>query len=357
MGRLLDFVGYNRTKLSKNRFAYIINSVNVLMILVYLTCYILFVDSPETVIITSCTLVVFLGAFYFLKNQKYTFGKILMLLGFFIQESIVVFVIFPKETNFNHFYFVVAPITFFIFDYALKEERILIIITNVIAVLLLVTSEYIDTTPFIPITTELAHFFSIISVLLAISSITFVYFLYARDLAKVYQELKMLANTDSLTNINNRRVLFNEGEILFDLCAKYNRQMTLVIFDIDHFKIINDTYGHPTGDDMLIELTELITSRIRKNDIFARYGGEEFAIILKDTYTESHLDITKKLKSTIDSHTFGMAKDLNLHITISAGVANFSDGFKDFDSMVMAADNALYKAKTTGRNKVVVHTR
>lgn len=354
MTQILTFIGFYGTDVTKHKFTYIINTVSIGLLITYLVFYVIFVRSIYVTALSLINFCIFLLVYYLLKHKFYLSSKIMMILGFLIQETALVFLWFPIETHFNYFYFIVAPITFLIFDFNKRNERILTIAFNGIAVICLTLSESLEFVPYIDLSSTLTNVFSVVSVISAISSIAIVYYFYANSLSAMYKELRTLANTDSLTNIANRRVLFSDGEALFNLCKKYHKQMTLILFDIDHFKLINDTYGHPMGDDVLVEMTELISKNIRKNDLFARYGGEEFAIILKDTHADKHLQIANSLKETIDSHVFAQSEKLELHLTVSAGVVAYNRQYDDFDTMVMAADKALYQAKTNGRNQVVV---
>lgn len=352
MKKILNTIGYDSKLDVKIKFTYIITGLSILLVLLFSIFYVLVVQS---LLVNFVTVLCFLDlclAFFLLKKKHYYAARLIMIFGFLFQEFSLVFLWFPQAANFNYFFFVIAPISFFVFDFSIKIDKVIIISINLIATLLLFLSEMLVLTPYIELSDNMLSVFTSMSVLSTVASITVVYYLYANNLTHTHNELKLLANTDSLTNISNRRVLFKQGGELFEICKKYNRTFTLVLFDIDHFKKVNDTYGHFAGDDVLKQLTFILSCNIRKYDIFARYGGEEFAIILKDT-TLTDNTIVASLTETIGQHLFKVDDDTFLNITVSGGVVTFDKDFSTFEEMVLVADKALYQAKENGRNQIV----
>ena len=156
------------------------------------------------------------------------------------------------------------------------------------------------------------------------------------------------ASIDALTGIYNKDKFY---EIITDqihVSRKYNINLAIIFFDIDHFKKINDTYGHQTGDDVLQELVTIIKGCIRELDIFARWGGEEFIVILPRTDMTNALKVAEKIRKNIMNSKFKVVKN----VTCSFGVTTFSKN-DDVDKFINRADKALYKAKESGRNRVV----
>ena len=164
---------------------------------------------------------------------------------------------------------------------------------------------------------------------------------------KYKNELERLSITDSLTNIHNRRFFKQKIEEELARSQRYTEPLSLIIFDIDHFKKINDKYGHNVGDEVLIEYTKLISSKLRANDTFCRIGGEEFILILPHTKKDDSQLLAEKLREGIEK-----CKKV-VPITVSFGVVEYIDG-EDTESIFKRADKALYKAKDSGRNMVVV---
>jgi len=167
-----------------------------------------------------------------------------------------------------------------------------------------------------------------------------------RDFTDQRQAEKM-AETDPLTNIYNRRKFSRLLDQEIQRVERYDRFLSIVMLDIDHFKRVNDTYGHDTGDYVLRRMTELIKENIRITDVLARYGGEEFVIILPETDIKGASRQMERMRKTIEKTSFDGVGNL----TISAGITSYmgGDGCK---SMITRADKALYLAKEEGRNKV-----
>jgi len=163
----------------------------------------------------------------------------------------------------------------------------------------------------------------------------------------LYKELKTLATKDSLTNIYNRYKLNQiiDEEIVRN--KRYNETFALLMFDIDKFKNINDTYGHDAGDDVLVELSKLILDSIRESDKFGRWGGEEFMLLAPKMNRENAIKLANKLRKVVQEHTFPKVG----HITVSIGVALFEANLSK-ESILKTVDEALYLSKKSGRNKV-----
>ncbi len=166
-------------------------------------------------------------------------------------------------------------------------------------------------------------------------------------------KLQELATTDSLTGIFNRRKIFALGEQEFNRSIRYNKSFSLLILDIDCFKQINDKYGHPTGDKVLIKVTETIETLIRKLDYFGRIGGEEFMLILPETDFSDSKYMAERIRENVSLLKIPLL-DSEISITISLGISVYHHNHKNFDAMVQKADSALYQAKENGRNQVCV---
>ena len=166
---------------------------------------------------------------------------------------------------------------------------------------------------------------------------------------RIQVELEREATTDSLTNLFNRRYFFQRAAEEWHKAQRYERCFTIILFDIDLFKHINDTYGHVIGDQALCAMAELTLTTVRQVDIISRYGGEEFAVLLPETDLEGAYVIAERLRTTIADHLFEIEGQL-LQITISVGVATSEATDTIFDDVIRRADQALYAAKNSGRN-------
>jgi diguanylate cyclase (GGDEF)-like protein len=166
------------------------------------------------------------------------------------------------------------------------------------------------------------------------------------------QKLLELNNKDPLTDIFNRRYLRARLNEEFGKYKRYAHPFSLIMFDIDFFKPINDSYGHPCGDYILRAFAALLVSSIRNTDIVARYGGEEFCCLLPETSIEPAKDLAERIREKTTEAVFTY-HDTQLKITISGGVAQMQTETASMDDLLETADKALYKAKGTGRNRIV----
>lgn len=169
------------------------------------------------------------------------------------------------------------------------------------------------------------------------------------ELIEYMDNLKSAATHDFLTGLHNRRFLNDIGDSYVARARREKTPLSVGILDVDHFKSVNDTFGHAAGDEVLIQLGELLNERCRRSDVLARYGGEEFCVIannLPDEQSESFFDM---LRDLIANHTFDI-KGTPMKLTVSIGVTNQLE--KSFDAMLETADRALYEVKNNGRNAV-----
>jgi diguanylate cyclase (GGDEF)-like protein len=172
----------------------------------------------------------------------------------------------------------------------------------------------------------------------------------------VEDELKHLASVDSLTNLFNRRHFFEIARQEFIKSTRYNRSLSVVIFDIDVFKGVNDTHGHLVGDQALMHIGKLVHAITRQTDIPARYGGEEFIILLVETDCAQARVFAERLRQLVESSPVPHNNN-SIHLTISIGVSGkeCKGSIENFDHLISQADQALYKAKSAGRNRVICH--
>ena len=169
--------------------------------------------------------------------------------------------------------------------------------------------------------------------------------------AAYHEEIYTMTVTDGLTQIPNKRYLMEYLEREFSRARRYGRNLSCVMFDIDHFKKINDEFGHLTGDFILKELASVIRRRIRREEMFARYGGEEFAIVLPECDQETVDDFANTVRKIIETHIFEF-ENSRIPVTVSLGIGHLSSAQKTPSELLKAADDNLYKAKRSGRNRV-----
>jgi len=169
--------------------------------------------------------------------------------------------------------------------------------------------------------------------------------------ALLYRQVKSMADHDGLTKIANRRSFEERLDEEAQRHGRYDQPLSLILVDLDHFKRVNDSHGHPVGDAVLRGMADLLGESLRGSDFPARYGGEEFAVILPHTGREQALLLAERIRDRVAERDFAGAK--GVRITLSAGVASLTPGDRGSD-LVLLADQALYLAKNGGRNRVVV---
>jgi diguanylate cyclase (GGDEF)-like protein len=174
-------------------------------------------------------------------------------------------------------------------------------------------------------------------------------------LLKTLEQLHRLATTDALTGVANRRLLFELGHKMLGATQRHNQPLSLLMIDIDHFKQINDTYGHPVGDQVLQKLVEALQENLRQEDLLGRLGGEEFTAILPLTDLDSAHAVAERCRQQVAALDIqpALLQHSSIHITISIGVAARCAQDTTIDSLISRADHALYEAKRQGRNQVV----
>ncbi|MDP7593867.1 MAG: GGDEF domain-containing protein [Litorilituus sp.] len=187
--------------------------------------------------------------------------------------------------------------------------------------------------------------------LLIFSSLLFFVLLLWRQF-KVRKKLMMLSKVDSLTGVLNRSYLFVKGPALVIKAIKQGNDLSVLLFDIDHFKQVNDTHGYFVGDLVLGEISNMVNETMRDRDSLARLGGEEFVALLPNTDIDKAKAIAVRVVEKVAQHSF-QHLGIQQPITLSIGVANINDTSADFDKIIQAADLAMYQAKTQGRNQMV----
>lgn len=168
--------------------------------------------------------------------------------------------------------------------------------------------------------------------------------------ARLFYKLQQLAITDDLTGIFNRRHLFDLGIREFNRATRFNRSLSVIMMDLDHFKLVNDTYGHSVGDEVLRIIAQRCQNGVRNVDVLGRYGGEEFVVVLPETEWTEALQITERLCNTIADIPVKTSVG-PLSVTASFGVAGYRPDDDSFETFLERADNALYFAKQDGRNR------
>ncbi|WP_334597795.1 sensor domain-containing diguanylate cyclase [Pseudomonas alvandae] len=167
-------------------------------------------------------------------------------------------------------------------------------------------------------------------------------------------QLQLLSSTDRLTGLYNRGHWEGSLKAAYARHQRYGNALSLVMLDIDHFKHVNDTYGHQAGDKVIEQLAQLLREHARESDVAGRYGGEEFGVVLSDTDRAGARIFAERLRQAVE-HLLVQYNGQDIRFTISLGVADLSAPANDHAELIARADQALYTSKKTGRNRVTVH--
>lgn len=176
------------------------------------------------------------------------------------------------------------------------------------------------------------------------------------DLEGANKELAELSQIDGLTKLFNRMHWEKRLVVEYKRWTRSQRISSLVMLDIDHFKKVNDNYGHLAGDEVIRHISELIREHVRETDTSGRYGGEEFAILLADTTAENAQVFAQRLREKVETSVV-YHSNVEIKYTISMGIAQVDDSLENYEQWIECADKALYRSKLGGRNKVTLHER
>jgi two-component system cell cycle response regulator len=175
-----------------------------------------------------------------------------------------------------------------------------------------------------------------------------------RELEESKKALAELATTDALTQLKNRRLFYTQAEQNLADCRRNERDMSVLVLDIDHFKKVNDTYGHHTGDEVLIRVAKLLSRMVRAVDTVARFGGEEFAVLMPETNKLGAAVLGERIRSVIEKEHI-VVDGQTIAVTASLGIATLAaEQVESIDQLLSIADRRLYLAKNSGRNRICI---
>ncbi len=172
--------------------------------------------------------------------------------------------------------------------------------------------------------------------------------------AKLFEQLQQEARYDGLTRLMRKEHIISRGEAEYTRATSTQSPLALLVVDLDHFKKVNDTYGHSVGDEVLRRSSEVLRSTLRTKDVPGRYGGEEFVVILPDTPLEGALVVAERIRQGMESSRVNVSEGVECGVTCSIGVAAYPlQSSADYQGLFKQADDAVYRAKEFGRNRVV----
>ena len=175
----------------------------------------------------------------------------------------------------------------------------------------------------------------------------------ALENARLFREVERLSLTDPLTGLRNRRGFMDDARRNIDIAIRHKHPLSVLMLDIDHFKRVNDTYGHATGDKVLAGIALVCRKHMRTTDLLARFGGEEFCFLFPETTAENALLLAERLRVAISGVRFE-AEAERFSVTISIGISECLGAEASLENLLARSDEALYQAKNTGRNRVVI---
>ncbi|MDC7234163.1 MAG: GGDEF domain-containing protein [Spirochaetales bacterium] len=298
------------------------------------------------ILISACAIPFYLVSFYFSRSIPPRAAANFLILSYITHISLTSLVFFPKEYGFQYCLLVVPALIWLLFGKGQFEKPLYAIIS----ILVFSIAEYTDLPR--PIITvlghqQLFHIFSILSFCMGmIISMRF----FVHYINKDNSKLSQMACTDPLTGLENRRFFDQTGELDFENMRQAGKNLSILMIDLDHFKSVNDNYGHDAGDNILKEVGSVLNKSFRSADKVCRYGGEEFIVLLKGTGPHDSLRIAEELRQKIEKLEFPAYK--GLHLTTSIGIAHMTDTDRSLKEMTLRADKALYYAKEAGRNCV-----
>jgi diguanylate cyclase (GGDEF)-like protein len=175
----------------------------------------------------------------------------------------------------------------------------------------------------------------------------------ALENARLFREVERLSLTDPLTGLRNRRGFESDARHSIEIAIRYNKPLSVMMLDIDHFKKVNDTYGHATGDKVLVGIALVCRQVMRSTDLIARFGGEEFCFLFPETTAENALLLAERLRLAISAVIFE-ADAQSFNVTVSIGISGCIGTGDSLENLLARSDEALYKAKNTGRNRGLI---
>ena len=295
-------------------------------------------------------------SFVLLHYNRINISRFLSISTSYIIIVIQVLIYFPASAGFHFQYLALLVVAFSVF---MSNNRKQLIILLGFTVLLCATFIFLETHSHViskmVLPPDVIRFYFYCCIIGTFAGLYIVLLFFSLELSRTKKELQVLATTDSLTGLNNRRSFISYGNEFFRRACDTRRTFCILMIDVDHFKTINDTYGHLAGDIALKELGKFLIKSFRKTDYPARYGGEEFSVILPDTSCDEGIEISNKIRKHIENTRFTIQEEQQIKLTISIGIACFEQNFDCFDSLLSKADAALYKAKEKGRNCIFIY--
>jgi diguanylate cyclase (GGDEF)-like protein len=335
---------------ARHRAINLLCAVVIVLTLGYCSLYFLVFQSDEALALNLLCLLGYLCYFMLVSQHRVNAARrVLVMVYLFQMLSFMVWVL-PKESGLHLYCMAGVPVAFLLFNDREHWQRLSVVVASLT---IFFVAELIPTERLLGnLSSDIFRFMylsvvPIVSILVALTLWTFSNEIYKRDL-----DLLALSLTDPLTTLTNRRGFMERAQEIRAYSLRVRQTLCVIMVDIDHFKCINDSYGHAAGDSVLAAVAKVLRQNVRLEDAVGRIGGEEFAVLLTNSSLQSGLLSAELLRQRVADIRVSHCGVWDLSCTISLGVAELIDEHSELDEALDRADKALYRAKTEGRNRV-----
>lgn len=301
-----------------------------------------------------------IGAFTFmtvvglLRRRMQTFTRYVGIITSLSLVFIQTIFVFGPGFGFQYQLFALLVIIYLLLDYNVDFERYSIYLFSALIVCIFFISEWLTINPLFTQYLKYEKIFFSLSLFGTFIGLIIVLQYLSKEIFSAKDQLYNMATTDVLTGLYNRRTFIDRGEESFKIAERGGNNFSVILFDIDSFKEINDEYGHLIGDQVLKSIADISRNTVRDTDLISRYGGEEFAVLLHNTNGEQATIVAEKIRYRISEHIISISP-YKINRTVSLGVMNYHYSLDSFDEMMDKADKAMYKSKSLGKNQTTLY--
>ncbi len=313
--------------------------------------YFIFNSRLASIVVFSCGVAYFLG-YLASRCQHFKLARHILASTFIFEITIHSVYLFPKEANFQIYFLVSIVLIYLLFTQNQKISRVFYVCTSIVLLIAIDVFQF-SFTPINPLSAENITFIRACNTFSSVFVLAVTIYLFARLMETSEQESRKQALTDPLTDLINRRHFFTLAKQMLLLNKRNPIGFSIIFLDIDHFKKINDQYGHDIGDQTLKTFADTLRDNVRNTDIVARIGGEEFIILFPNTSKKHAFAKAEVIRLAVMDSKLPVD---TLHLTTSIGVAEVEDTDDSINQIIVRADKALYNAKNSGRNKTIIYS-
>lgn len=338
---------------NKNSMALLFSIISMLVCVLYSISFI-GIGANNAAFIQLIGAFVFMTIVGLMRRRIYGITRYLSILTsialVFIQSTIV----FGKVYGFHYQLFALLVVVYIILDFNIKFEKILIYIFSLTIIALFFICEWSSFTPVFREYMKYSRVYYTFALSFTFIGLLVILHYLSTEIFSARAQLYSMATTDVLTSLYNRRTYIKRGEETFKIAERGGNTFSVLLFDIDSFKDVNEDYGHVVGDEVIKNISKLARNSLRDTDLIARYGGEEFAVLLHNTSSDHALYVAEKLRTLIRDHIV-IVTPHKISKSISVGVISYHYSIDSFSTMMEMADKALYQSKLKGKNQTTVY--